>query len=102
MPRPNRSNSRYLKGKRLYTDFMKRPPEGARRLSVKPLPKIAIAIGKVVAVIYESDRDGRVKNHYRHDFKVESRPLLAASFDGKQLILIGGSYRFTERGIVDE
>lgn len=101
MPRPNRSNSAYLKGKQLYHSFMKRAPQRGQQVNVKPLPKIAIAIGKVVAVIYESNRGGE-KNYYRHDFKVASRPLLAASFDGTQLILVGGSYRFTERGIVDK
>ena len=33
---------------------------------------------------------------------VEGRPILAASHDGRQLLLIGGSFEFTDRGITDK
>ena len=39
--------------------------------------------------------------YLRHEFAPGSRPLLAVSANGKQLLLLGGRYKFDERGIVD-
>lgn len=61
---------------------------------------VSLKIGKVDAILYEAVRDG-VKERYKHDFKKSARPLLVAKYDGSQVGLIGGSYEFTERGIVD-
>jgi hypothetical protein len=96
----NPLNSLKRQGKRLYSGFMRRAPTRSQKLTVQALPKVAIAIGKVSRLYYVSDRDGKVVE-YRHDFATGSRPLLAVSHDGKQLVLLGGAYRFTERGIVD-
>jgi hypothetical protein len=62
---------------------------------------MALAIGEVLGIIYRTKRDGVMEN-YIHRFAKVSRPLLASTHDGKQLLLIGGSYNFTERGIVDK
>jgi hypothetical protein len=65
-------------------------------------PGVGIAIGNVLGISYSTKRDG-VKENYYHAFRsVNSRPLLVTSSDGKQLYLIGGSYSFTDRGIVDK
>jgi hypothetical protein len=50
--------------------------------------------------LYTAIRDG-VKECYIHEFKKSSRPELVAKSDGGMLALIGGKFRFTERGIVD-
>jgi len=63
------------------------------------MPKELFAIGNLLALEYETVRDGAPEK-YRHAFR-KTRPLLAASFDGSQLVIVGGRYRFTERGIVD-
>lgn len=94
-------NSLTLQGKRLYSSFMRRAPARSQKMTIPALPKVALAIGKVSRLYYVSDRDGEVKE-YRHDFVSGSRPLLAVSHDGKSLMLLGGAYRFTDRGIVDE
>ena len=57
-------------------------------------------VGELDAVLYTTRRDGRLER-YIHEFAKKSRPLLAASHDGKQLVLLGGAYDFTEAGIVD-
>ena len=72
----------------------------AQTVSVRALPQKALAIGEIVGIIYATTRDGELKT-LRHMFKKHSRPLLAVSQDGNQLVMIGGSYQFTERGIVD-
>lgn len=66
-----------------------------------PQDSAGLAIGPVLAVAYETVRDGK-REKYLHDFRSGSRPTLAASSDGKSLFLLGGAYRFTDRGIVDK
>lgn len=97
---PNPINSQMNQGINRYSRFMLRAPNRATHLNVPPLPKIALAIGELHALEYVSTRGGESVS-YRHVFKTGSRPLLASSHDGKQLILLGGAYRFTNRGIVD-
>ena len=57
-------------------------------------------IGKLDGVLYTTVRDGVVEK-YIHEFREKSSPLLAVSHDGKQLLVVGGSYKFTDRGIED-
>ena len=63
-------------------------------------PTHGLTIGKCDGILYTTKRDGK-KEHYIHRFNEHARPRLAASHDGKQLLLIGGNFRFTDRGIVD-
>jgi hypothetical protein len=60
-----------------------------------------LAFGELLEVKYRTIRDGEVE-HYRHPFRASSRPLLAARHDGSRVYIVGGRYRFTDRGIVDE
>lgn len=64
------------------------------------LPDVGLKFGECTGIMYETVRDG-VKERYCHEFKKTARPDLGASFDGKQIFLVGGNYRFTNRGIVD-
>lgn len=64
------------------------------------IPDVGIEIGTVDGIMYTTIRDG-IEEKYIHEFKKNSRPLLAVSYDGKQLIVVGGSYQFTEKGIED-
>lgn len=89
------------KGLSLGKRFSGHTVKEALKVSLPNPPKISLAIGKVLGIIYETVRDGRHEN-YKHMFKASSRPLFAVSNDGKQLLLIGGSYNFTSRGIVDK
>jgi hypothetical protein len=62
---------------------------------------VAFKIGDCDGILYTTVRDG-VTESYIHKFKKKSRPVLASSFDGKQLLILAGGYEFTERGIVDK
>ncbi len=84
----------------LYTDFTGHEDPQLDKVSVPGMPDVALAIGQVDGIMYTTVRDGRTEK-YIHRFKKQSQPLLCSSPDGKQLIMIGGSYDFTDRGIVD-
>lgn len=64
-------------------------------------PTHGLQVGFVDGIMYETVRDG-VKEHYIHKFKKSARPIFGVSYDGKMLLPIGGKFRFTDRGIVDD
>lgn len=86
---------------RLYNDFTGHGEFTVEKVKVKNFPRELVAIGECVGIMYDTVRDGQYEK-YVHRFRKGSRPLLTVSPDGKQLMLIGGSYVFTERGIVDK
>jgi hypothetical protein len=64
-------------------------------------PEVGFVVGTLDAVLYTTVRDG-ITESYQHKFKKNSQPLLCSTHDGKQLVIVGGRYRFTNRGIVDK
>lgn len=95
--------SKYLKIKQAierFKDFTGMEPQHLDEYMVQH-PDVALLIGTLDAVSYTTVREGRTEL-YQHKFKKKARPLLCSSFDGKQLVILGGEYTFTERGIVDE
>lgn len=84
----------------LYRRFSGHQVDRVARVKVNKFPKTAVAIGTVVGIIYDTVRDGE-SQRYIHRFKRSARPLFAVSHDGKTLLMLGGAYDFTERGIVD-
>lgn len=87
----------YQRAKRLLESFAERPTRKEFYVRVPKTPKVGVAFGTVLGIMYRTG-DGE---NFIHRFQAASRPLIVASPDGKQLYLIGGSYNFTERGIVD-
>lgn len=87
---------------KLYRDFTGLEPDSIEEVRIK-VPEVVLKIGSCDLVGYTCDRDdGGVKTQsYLHEFKKSSRPLLCVSADGKTLVIIGGDYEFTERGIED-
>lgn len=61
---------------------------------------VFVVIGRCEAIAYSAERDGEVHS-YQHEFRPESQPLLAVSFDGLRLYLLEGNYEFTSHGIED-
>jgi hypothetical protein len=84
---------------KLYRDFREATP---KKLGVVnfDVPDAVMVIGHVDEICYTTTH-GKKTVSYRHPFQEGSRPLLVASSDGKQLLLLGGRYKFTDRGIVD-
>lgn len=89
------------KAAKLIEDFSGHKARIAGKLNFPKNPGVAIAIGSVLGVAYETKRDGVTEKYYHRFTLKTSRPLLVASKDGKQLYILGGEYDFTERGIVD-
>lgn len=99
-PVPETRKSKIRKAAQLYEDFSGHEAEEIGAVDFPSNPEIAIAIGEVEGIIYNTVRDGKLER-YIHKFKKSARPMFAVSFNGKQLFLLGGDYDFTERGIVD-
>jgi hypothetical protein len=75
--------------------------EASEVLKIKePTFKKGLVIGQLHGLLYGTVRDGRSEN-YIHRFRKSSRPLLAASSDGRTLRIVGGRFQFTEAGIED-
>jgi hypothetical protein len=84
----------------LYREFTGHEPQRIRTLDLK-LPRVMMQVGTCDGILYTTVRDGEVE-HYIHRFKKSARPLLCTSSDGRQLVLLRGAYRFTDRGITDD
>lgn len=92
--------SRVRQGARLFKSFRLEEIEQLTDVDIPDAPDVGVVVGMLDSVEYTTRRAGKVE-HYRHEFAEKSRPLLVASADGKQLIVVGGRYKFTDRGIVD-
>lgn len=94
------ASSEVQRAANLYERFSGHEPESIGKIKVKPFPKVAVAIGEIDGILYSTVRDGKLEK-YIHKFHRADKPLFVVSPDGKQLLLVGGYYTFTERGIVD-
>ena len=88
---------------RMSESFTGRAPDDSeyREVPAPKLPDSMAAIGKVFAIEYLAERDGKVYR-FRHVFKARSRPHLAVSPDGNFVTMLGGAWRFTEDGFEDK
>jgi hypothetical protein len=84
---------------KLYKSFRERTPKRIGKIDFV-VPRAVACIGYVEGIDYKTTHGSKV-TLYHHDFAPGSRPLLCVSADGKQLLMLGGRYQFTERGIVD-
>lgn len=84
----------------LYRSFRDKEPTRVKIVDYEPPEAVAI-IGYVEEICYVTSHGKKVV-HYSHPFGKGSRPLLCASEDGRQLLLLGGNFEFGEQGIVDK
>ena len=85
----------------LFEDFTGHAGRVVAKIKKPVYPDAVVVIGECDGVLYTTRRDGKMES-YIHRFKARSRPLLCSSADGKTLYLLGGAYRFTDRGIIDK
>lgn len=98
-PVPLSKHAKVIHAIDLFKKFRGDNPEFIETHNVS-LPDVAFVIGHLDGVMYTTVRDGKTEK-YLHKFKKSSRPLLISSYDGKQLVILGGGYTFTEKGIED-
>lgn len=62
------------------------------------LPRVLVKLGRLRALIYQSDRGcrGRMRTYIHF---MERPPLLTCDGRGRRLYIVGGRYRITRRGI---
>lgn len=83
---------------RLFRHFFDREPRGDEIVTIATkTPEDALVIGELDGLIYRSEAD---EKPLIHRFKASDRPLLLVSSDGRQIYILKGGYRFTERGFV--
>ncbi len=68
-------------------------------VNVPPI-NVGLTVGTCDGILYTTKRDGKTEQ-YIHRFRKSSRPLLVVNHDGAQVALIGGNFKFTNRGFVD-
>lgn len=99
-PAPRELTPQLAAARKLYREFSGERGNTVRETPIPPALRTGLAIGPVLMIGYSAIRDGK-RERYAHTFARNARPLLAASHDGRTLYLLGGAYRFTDRGIVD-
>lgn len=92
---------KYKKVKSRHARFTGHAAKSGVEAKVIPLSGVGMVIGELDAVCYTTVRDGETES-YKHEFRKKSRPMLVSSADGKNLYIVGGSYHFGARGIVDK
>lgn len=87
------------KATRRFKRFHERAPFGAETGVVEMSGPVDVAlVGDMAGIIYIAKGDGK---KYIHQFKKTARPLLYVSSDGRHAFILGGGFRFTDRGFTD-
>lgn len=78
------------------------PPDRISRRKVSTAPKIGVKLGKLVAVAYETHKNGE-RAVWEHEFGEEGgkRPDLVMDSETEKLHIVGGSYTVSDAGIID-
>jgi hypothetical protein len=84
----------------VFARFTGRDPVAIAKIRAPATPAVAGVIGYCDAIEYTTERDGKVER-YRHRFAKADRPYLVV-YPDMTVQILGGSYRFTELGIVDD
>mgnify|MGYP005846928769 CR=1 FL=1 len=79
----------------LHQRFFGRAPDRVERARLET-PRVLVELGELRALVYRAARDGRPRQ-YVHFF--ERPPRLLADAHGRQLVIAGGRYCVTRRGI---
>ena len=87
-----------VKAQQLFRKFFGRDAEDDEIADIATKePETVLVIGELDGIIYRSETDDKP---FIHRFKSSDRPLLCVSSDGRQIYVLKGAYRFTERGFV--
>lgn len=80
----------------LFERFHERDPRVGPKVTIAQFkPDMALEVGKFFGIAYVAG--GEI---FFHKFNKRNRPLVFVSADGKQIYILKGGYRFTERGFI--
>lgn len=96
-PRGREINDKQIeKAAKLYKDFHEKSAKSGKLVNIKMDKAMnALEVGQFYAILYIA---GGKK--YLHKFNKRNRPLVFVSSDGKQIFILKGGYRFTDRGFI--
>jgi hypothetical protein len=66
---------------------------------VSPPPEVAVKLGTLHSVCYQTKKKGEPAQLFEHEFEGE-KPWLAMDVENQRLHLLGGDYTVSDRGIV--
>lgn len=90
------SESAIAAATRLYKAFHDRAPsKGALKTIALDRPETVLEVGWFFGIIYISEGQ-----KYLHKFNANNRPLVFVSADGRQIYILKGGYKFTDRGFI--
>jgi hypothetical protein len=94
----------YQRAQKLYAEFTGLAPHVVGTVAAPRAGKYGVLVGTVDFIGYTTRRKEGASaqtQKFIHKFRAADRPLFVVSADGAQLFMVGGRFRFTERGIVD-
>lgn len=86
--------------RQLFRSFHERDARGINdivNIAGLKVPTLGLAVGQFFAITYKSVGDGKL---YTHEFSPARRPLIYVNSDGRQIYILEGRYRFTDRGFI--
>lgn len=87
-----------VKAQQLFRRFFQRDADEGEIVDIATKhAETVLVIGELDGVIYRAETD---EKPLIHRFKSSDRPLLCISSDGRQIYILKGGYRFTERGFI--
>ena len=96
---PRAGGRGYNRAVKLYRDFHGEHPRFVDEYELAS-PDVGVYIGPCDGIMYTAKIDGKTERLV-HEFTGKSRPIFAVSADGRDILLLGGDFKFTERGLVD-
>lgn len=81
-----------------YLEVHGKAPTKASRVEIPDPPQAVTLIGELIQVNYRTTKNGGPSTEYYHRFK-RPRPKLVTDPKGKNLFVVGGKFKISERGI---
>lgn len=90
------TNEGLSKAVRLFKSFHDKAPTQGKIVGIQQKEVVeALEVGQFYGIAYIADG-----KKYFHKFNANNRPLVFVSSDGKQIYILKGGYRFTDRGFI--
>lgn len=90
------SDEKIEQASKLYKSFHEKAPGPGKLLTIEMRGRREILeVGQFFGIIYIAEGQ-----KYLHKFNKRNRPLVFVSSDGRQIYILKGGYKFTDRGFI--